>query len=606
MTQPRPSGLQYPWSSTLLQSVKLLWSEADRRVKYLIVITLLLVLVSSVVSGLAPLLLKVIVDRLEPTQAHTTYSVPILLVIAYSFSHWLGRSLTELRGMFHGRTDQRVQRLLSYKLFRHVMSLPLGFHLDRKTGGLSQTLANGLIGYRMVLHHLLLTVLPVVVEISTMCVVLTLLDQIAFLAIIGSSVLFYTVAFWTGIMRIASPARAVSNAHIDANAVLTDSILNYETVKYFGAEVQMQGRFCDALAKTEERWSKLFRRKTENGLLVAIIFALSLGISVYVAANAVRHGTMSVGEFVLVNAYIIQITRPLEMLGFAFRDTAQGIAFVEKICELLAQKQEVDVVEQRAHMPRGRPELVFDNVSYSYRPDRPVVQNINFAIPSGKTLAIVGASGSGKSSLIRLLVRLLEPTEGVIRISGTPMPNIPASALRRAIAVVQQDITLFNDSIAYNIGFGRQDSTMKEIVAAAKVAHIHDFIVELPNGYETQVGERGFKLSGGEKQRIAIARAAIRNPMIFVFDEATSSLDSSTEQAIQNDLMKVAKTTTTLIVAHRLSTVIHADEIVVLDRGSVIERGTHSELLANGDTYATMWNTQHHDNQMLHSNASIA
>jgi ATP-binding cassette subfamily B protein len=546
-----------------------------------------------VAAGLAPLLIKIVVDGLELTQMHATYGVPFYLIAAYAFTHWLGRSLRELRGMCHGRADQRVQRHLSHKLFQHLMSLPLRFHLDRKTGALSQTLTNGLVGYRMVLHHLIITVLPVVVELATMGAVLLFLDHTVFVVIIGVSVLFYTFAFWSGITRIGGPARAASNAHIDANAILTDSILNYETVKYFGAEAQVQGRFVEALAKTEGQWAELFRHKMENGLVVGAIFAMSLGISVYIAAREVQQGTMSIGEFVLVHAYILQITQPLETIGFAFRDIAQGMAFIEKMAELFGQRREVDVIERQPPLPAGPPDLVFEQVSYSYHPDRRVLKHVNFTVPSGKTVAIVGASGSGKSSLIRLLVRLVEPTGGKICLDGVPLSSIPMSALRAAIAVVPQDIALFNESIAYNIGFGRQDSTDADIVRAAKIAHVHEFIVGLPDGYETKVGERGLKLSGGEKQRIAIARAAIKKPKIFVFDEATSSLDSKTEQAILRDVINIAKTTTTLIIAHRLSTVVHADEVVVLDQGTVIERGIHAALLQRDGAYAMMWRAQH-------------
>ncbi|MEO1020327.1 MAG: ATP-binding cassette domain-containing protein, partial [Pseudomonadota bacterium] len=299
-----------------------------------------------------------------------------------------------------------------------------------------------------------------------------------------------------------------------------------------------------------------------------------------------------------VNAYILQITQPLEMIGFAFRDIAEGMGFIEKMTNLFDQKRETEYNEGRTPQITGAPSLTFERVSYHYHPDRLVLKNVNFAMQSGKTTAIVGASGSGKSSLIRLLCRMLEPSEGRIRLDGVPLSNIRMSTLREAIAVVPQDIALFNDSIAYNIGFGRQHSTYADVVEAAKVAHIHEFIVGLPDGYDTQVGERGLKLSGGEKQRIAIARAAIKKPKIFVFDEATSSLDSETEQAILRDLIRVTETTTTLIIAHRLSTVVHADEIVMLNRGTVIEQGTHSELLLQNGAYAEMWRAQHTKNPL--------
>ncbi len=484
------------------------------------------------------------------------------------------------------------------------MSLPLRFHLDRKTGALGQTLTNGLMGYRIILQHIILTVLPVVVELGTITVVLIALEHSIFLAIIGISVLFYTLTFWVGAMRIKTPAKAVSDAHIDAYAVLTDSILNYETVKYFGAESRVHGRFVKALVETEDHWTEFFKRKMQNGLVVACVFALSLGTSMYVAAREVQEGTMSIGAFVLINMYILRIIQPVETIGFAFRDIAQGMAFIEKMAELFGQKREMDLVSHSASLPTGAPNLAFQQVSYSYHSDRPVLQDINFVIPSGKTIAIVGASGSGKSSLIRLLMRMIEPTTGLICLNGVPLHSIPMSSLRNSIAVVPQDIALFNDSIAYNIGFGKQDSTEADIIEAAKVAHIHELITELPDGYDTMVGERGLKLSGGEKQRIAIARAAIKRPAIFIFDEATSSLDSRTEQAILHDLISVSKSTTTLIVAHRLSTIVHADEIVVLDKGRIVECGDHNELLQRDGVYTAMWRAQHTERSQFEETSS--
>lgn len=598
--------LQTGSTSILGPAARLLWDEADSFAKRFIFFTLLLVFSSAAVSGLAPLLLRFVIDDLEQTGVGTSYRVPLYLVAAYASVHLLSRILNELRGACYGRADQRIQRQLSNRLFQHIMALPLRFHLDRRTGAISQTLTNGLVGYRLVLNHATLTVLPVVVELVTMGTVLILIEHAAFLVVIGTSLLFYVVAFSAGVTRIGRPARAASDAHIDAHAVLTDSILNYETVKYFGAEPQMQGRFFEALRRTEDQWSELFARKKENGFVVSAIFAFSLGVSVYLAAHMVRQGTMTIGEFVLVNAYILQITQPLELLGFAFRGIAEGMAFIKKLVELLGEKQETDLLDHPESVSAGPPKLVFDGLSYSYHSGRQALDDVTFVVPSGKTVAIVGVSGSGKSSLIRLLVRLVEPSSGRIWLNDVLLSDIPKSVLRDAIAVVPQDIALFNDSIAYNIGFGRTGSTEADIIRAAKVAHVHDFIAGLPHGYGTMVGERGLKLSGGQKQRVAIARAAIKQPKIFVFDEATSSLDSETERAILQDLLKVANMATTLIIAHRLSTVVHADEIVVLSQGRIIERGSHGELLQQGGTYAAMWRAQHCEEKMVPDNVSLA
>jgi ATP-binding cassette subfamily B protein len=567
-----------------------MWRVSDGLAKRLIVGALLLMLGSSIVSALSPLLLKVLVDALE--HDFTLGVGPAYLVLSYAGANWFSRSLGETRAMFYGRADQRVQIQMSNDVFWHVMSLPLRFHLDRKTGALHQTLANGLMGYRIVQHHLVNSILPVVIEVVTMGSVLVALGHAVFLVIIGISMLSYTAAFWIGAKSVSEPARDASIAQIDAGAVFTDSILNYETVKIFNAESRVRSRFIGALRKTEGRWSELYKRKMVTGIAVVTIFALTLGLSVYVAADAVMQGSMSIGEFVLVGAYVVQLTRPLEMIGFAFRDIVQGVAFIEKMAELLRAKPEADLAND--HIPfsgHGR-ELVFENISFGYDADRHILQNVSFVVPPGKTLAIVGASGSGKSSLIRLLLRLVDPTDGKIYLGGVPLRSMPISVLRNAIAVVPQDIAMFNDSIAYNIALGRQGSTDEEVVAAAKVADIHEFILGLPDRYDTKVGERGVKLSGGEKQRIAIARAAIKGPEIFVFDEATSSLDSRSEQAIFRSFVDIAAKTTTIIIAHRLSTVVHADEIVVLDAGSVIERGVHDRLIQQGGVYAAMWRAQ--------------
>jgi ATP-binding cassette subfamily B protein len=480
------------------------------------------------------------------------------------------------------------------------MKLPLRFHLDRKTGALGQTLNNGLLGCRLVISHLLFSVLPVIIEVATMTGILIFLGQPVFLAIIGAALLFYTLAFAEGAVRIARAARGASAAHIDANAVLTDSILNYETVKCFNAEIEVQEQFNAALVRTEGQWKQFYMLKLRNGLLVATIFALSLGTSMVVAAGSVSRGSLSIGEFVLVHTYLLQLVRPVEMIGFALRDIAHGMAFIERMAELLQERPEEGTPERTEDLARGQGELIFDHVSFSYRPEQSVLSDVTFTVPAGKTVAVVGASGSGKSSLVRLLLRFCEPDGGRILLDGAPISEMSVSSLREAVAVVPQDTVLFNDSIAYNIGVGRPGSPAEDIERAAAVAHLHEFIAAQPDGYKTQVGERGLKLSGGEKQRVAIARAALKAPRIFIFDEATSSLDSKTEQRILCNIRDLSRKATTLIIAHRLSTIADADEIVVLDRGRVLERGTHQALVRNDGAYASLWAAQeHHDLPMV-------
>jgi ATP-binding cassette subfamily B protein len=582
---------------TWVFALRLLRQETNISLKALIALALFFVLTSSALAALSPVLLKLIVDYL--TAPHTLGRVYLsvgLLVAGYAGSHWLSRLLGELRTLAICRADQTLHRGLSLRLFKHVMALPLRFHLDRKTGALNQTLANGLLGYRILVQHLVLTVLPVIVELAAMSAVLVALGQPIFLGLIGASLMCYATAFLLGAVRLTDPARSVSTAHIDANALLTDSIINYETIKCFCAEPHMQQRMEDAFAQTEAYWARFFSRRASNGALVGTIFALSLGISVYVAARKVENDHMSVGDFVLVNAYVLQIFRPMEMLGFAVRDIAQGMAFIEKMIDVFRQVPEHALGAGGRSLPPGPGELVFDAVSFSYSQERPILRDVSFTVPAGMTVALVGASGSGKSSLIRLLMRFWEPDSGRILIDGVPITEISVSSLRRAIAVVPQDTALFNETIAYNIAVGRADGSREEVMEAARVANIHDFVVARPEGYQTHVGERGLKLSGGEKQRIAIARAALKNPRIFVLDEATSSLDSKTERKILRKLSEVCQATTTLVIAHRLSTIVDAQNILVLKDGKIIERGTHKELLRYDGTYHAMWAMQNQGN----------
>ncbi len=553
---------------------------------------LVLIVAASVLTALAPVAFKLIVDGFTGQASGASVNA-VYLILLYVLSQWLARALGEFRTLIYTRAERRMYRTLSQRLFAHVMHLPLRFHLDRQTGALSQTLANGLMGYQMILQQCILALLPVATELATVAVVLVGLEHGAFLGIFLLALLGYAVAFAIGVARLSEPARAASSAYIDANAVLTDSILNYETVKYFSAEALVRDRFDSALSRTESEWLRFFRRQTHNGLGVATIFALSLALTIGYAVYEVQRGTMTVGDFVLVNAYLLQVVRPIEMLGFAVQDLSQGLAFLEKMIELFRQPTEArESTGGGGAAAAHSGKLEFDNVSLSYRADRSVLRNLSFTVGPGRTLGIVGASGAGKSSLVRLLVRLLEPDGGRILLDDVAISELSLPSLRRAIAVVPQDTVLFNDTIGYNIAFGRPSSTREEIEQAARLAHLHEFVERLPDGYDALVGERGVKLSGGEKQRVSIARAALKQPRVFVFDEATSSLDSRTEREILGNLREISRAGTTLVIAHRLSTVVHADEIIVLDDGSIVERGTHASLLDRGGRYAALWHAQ--------------
>ena len=574
--------------------IALIWSDATGFVRFRLVVALLLIMVASATTALGPVALKLVVDGFtghsSGVAAALGLSVAVLIGL-YVLSQWLSRTVGEIRGLVYARAERRMSRLLSERLFAHVMHLPLKFHMERQTGAITQALDNGLNGYQMVLHTLVFTILPVATELGTIVVVLSRLDQPAFLGLFVGAIAAYGVVFWYSALTIMKAAHSASDSQVDATAVMTDSILNYETVKYFTAESVVQQRVSRALIQTEEGWVRFFRRFAWNGLFVATIFAGFLAVTVFYAAHEVQGGRMTVGTFVLVNTYMLQIVRPVEQLGYAMQMLSQGLAFLGKMFEIFREKPESGA-GTTSPAPSGAGRLEFQQVGVSYRSDRVVLSDVSFTLAPGKTLGVVGGSGSGKSTLVRLLVRLIEPDVGRVLLDGQSIGELSLALLRQAIAVVPQDTVLFNDTIGYNIAFGKEGSTQAEVEHAARLAHLHDFIVSLPDGYATKVGERGVKLSGGEKQRVSIARAAIKRPRIYVFDEATSSLDSNTEREILKNLREISRFSTTVVIAHRLSTVVHADEIVVVDGGTIAERGTHAGLLRQNGRYAALWQAQ--------------
>ncbi|PCI51100.1 MAG: hypothetical protein COB49_02770 [Alphaproteobacteria bacterium] len=611
---------------TLQQTLLLGWNEADNFVKKRLILVFFLIIITAAFSALAPIALKYSIDGFSAkelniadqksfqawdilSQPNEIFS-PIILIIFYIFCLWISKSSEEIKWFFYGTADQRIKRNISKRLFGHVLKLPLAFHLDRKSGALNQTLVQGITGYSMLLNIITFTILPVLLEITFISIILALLLPTVFLVLLVFSVIVYAAAFYFGGVQINEPIKEVSTNEVESYATLMDCLLNSETVKYFTAENYVNNQYDARLAKAELGWASFYERKTKNGFLVSCIFAISLGSAVVLAGNNVMQETMTIGDFVLINTYMLQIIRPMEALGKAFQGAVHGLAFIEKMLGLLNTETEnfteahgkdssiihsLDAVNFPPKIDGG--ELAFEDVSFSYKSEicinnKPLLKKINFVIKPGKVTAIVGHSGSGKSSIIRLLLKFFEQTSGDILLNGISTNKIPLSTLRQYIAVVPQDTILFNNSIAYNIGFGKEDATLTEIEDAAKKAHIHDKIMAMPLGYQTIVGERGLKLSGGEKQRISIARASLKNPLIFVFDEATSSLDSETERQVLDNLIKVSKNTTTLIITHRLSTVVHADEILVLSEGEFIERGRHEYLLRAKGIYANMWNAQ--------------
>lgn len=591
MTPPDPQQSGRPLR-TLREALHLVWSAADSYAKCKLFLALALVAAGALLTALTPLALKLVIDGLSGANTPATYLAPLSLLLLYVAGQYLSRCFTELRMMLHGHADQRLRRHIGRRLFDHLIRMPLRFHLERKAGAMGETAEQGMRGYQMLLQHVVYTILPVTIELGVVAVVLLQAGYPFYLLVLGLSAIAYVVAFHQWASAIHEPSGRVSTMHIDAHALLTDSLINVETVKYFDAEPVVTQRYDAALGQTESAWHRFFNSYAANGLIVATIFALSLGVSLLFAFRDVTRGAMTVGDFVLINAYVVRLVQPLEMLGFAVRDVAQGLAFLSSMLALLRQKTEDDHSATGHQTQTGRGELEFAGLTFGYRQERVVLRDVSFKVPAGQTVAVVGVSGSGKSSLIRLLFRLYEPDSGRILLDGVPTAEMPLSEVRRAIAVVPQDTVLFHDTIAANIGFGRLGADRYEIEEAARISNLHDFIMGLPEQYETVVGERGLKLSGGERQRVAIARAALKRPRIAVFDEATSSLDSRTEKEILRNLAALSSQCTTLVIAHRLSTVVHADLILVLSEGTIVERGTHQQLLALNGHYSVLWYTQ--------------
>lgn len=576
----------------LREILVLLEREATPFVRWRLAWVLLLVAVSAMLTALSPLALKLLVDGFTG-HGHGEAVSPILLVALYALSQWLARVAGEVRGLLYRRIQWRMFRTLSERLFAHLMHLPLRFHLNRHTGAVSETLTNGLDGLQLLLNQLVVTVLPVMGELAIVLLVLARMAPPPFLALFCGALVLYASAFTHSAAAVMQSARRASAARVDAGAAITDSLLNYETVKYFTAESIVQERVGKALVRSETEsitFSRLFAR---SGLLAASIYAGFLAATIGYATLEVLRGRMTVGDFVLVNTYMLQLVRPVELLGYAMQSCSQGIALLEKLTHLFREAPEPRP-GVRARHSAGPGTLEFDRVSLCYRKGQPVLRDVSFRIAPKKTLGIVGPSGSGKSSIVRLLMRLLEPDNGQILLDDVPISALDLSNLRGAIAVVPQDIALFNDTLAYNIAFGRECASLAAIQEAARVAHLHEFIMSLPDEYDTPVGERGVKLSGGERQRVSIARAVLKSPRIYVFDEATSSLDSHTEQDILTSLREIARHSSTLVIAHRLSTVLHADEIVVLEHGRIVERDSHSSLLRQNGRYAALWRAQQH------------
>jgi ATP-binding cassette subfamily B protein len=541
-----------------------------------------------------PMILKEIVDSLtvSPQSANAVLVLPMALLVAYGLLRLSTTAFTELREFFFARVTQRAVRNIALKVFRHLHALSLRFHLNRQTGGVTRDIERGTRGISTLISYTLFSILPTLVEISLVLGYLSLQYDIWFsvITIIALSVyIIFTVLVteWRTHFR-----RTMNDLDSKANVRAIDSLLNYETVKYFGNEEYEARRYDEGLQRFEraavQSQNSLSLLNTGQSLIIATAVTLIL----WRATLGVIAGTMTLGDLVLVNAFMIQLYIPLNFLGVIYRELKQSLADIERMFALLDENREVADSPAALALQVDRAELEFKHIDFSYEAKRQILFDVDFSVAAGTTTAVVGHSGSGKSTLARLLFRFYDVDRGVILIDGQDIREVTQTSLRQAIGIVPQDTVLFNDTIAYNIAYGKPGAAQSEIEAAARSAYIHDFILSLPDGYQTMVGERGLKLSGGEKQRVAIARTLLKDPKILVFDEATSALDSQAEQAIQAQLKDIARNRTTLVIAHRLSTIADAQQILVMSQGRIVERGTHTELLAARGLYTDMWERQ--------------
>ena len=576
---------------TLLTLVPYLWPAGQWGMRARVFIAFGLMAFSKIVNVYVPIFYRDIVDALTAEVA-LAVALPIGLLFAYGGSRVLSVAFAEMREAIFARVAQRAVRNAALRTFRHLHALSLRFHLERQTGGLSRIIERGVKGIEFVLAFMMFNIIPTLLEIGLVCAILWGLFDfsyalVTFATLVGYIVFTLVVTEWRIKFR-----REMNDRDTEANTKAIDSLLNFETVKYFGNEAHEAMRFDDSMRRYEEASVRNTVTLSYLNVGQACIISAGLILIMFMAGNEVVEKTMTVGDFVMVNAYLIQLYLPLNFLGFVYRQIRQSLTDMEVMFNVLEVPEEItDKMGAEALTVNGA-EVQFVNVDFNYDVRRPILKNVSFTVPPGKTVAIVGPSGAGKSTLSRILFRFYDVTAGSVQIDTQDIRDVTQESLRASIGIVPQDTVLFNDTLYYNILYGRSDATQAEVEQAARMARIHDFIMDLPDGYQTGVGERGLKLSGGEKQRVAIARTILKNPAILLFDEATSALDTHTEKEIQESLREVSSDRTTLVIAHRLSTVIDADEILVLDAGVVVERGRHDELLERGGAYAVMWARQ--------------
>jgi ABC-type transport system involved in Fe-S cluster assembly fused permease/ATPase subunit len=583
---------------TVISLLPYLWPVRNPGARIRVVVALVFMLLSKIATVYVPVIYGRIVDQLAPKDATAAaFIVPIALIVAYGAVRVGAAGFGEIRDALFASVQQRAVRLLALRTFRHLHAVSLRFHLDRQTGGMSRVIDRGVLGMQSVLRLAVFNVVPTALELVMVTAIIWHMFDWRYAVVTCLAVVVY-VAF-TAVLagRRGRYRRTMNDTDNDASTKSLDSLINYETVKYFGNEEHEAQRYDHALARYERAAVRVQVSLNMLNLGQAAIIAIGLTLIMLLAASGMRDGSMTVGKFVVVNTYLIQLYQPLNFLGVVYMTIKQGLVDMEQMFALLRVEREIadkpGATALTGHLSEGSAgEVVFDNVHFGYQSNRAILKGIDFTVPAGGKLAIVGPTGAGKSTINRLLFRFYDVTGGRIMIDGRDIRDVTQDSLRAAIGVVPQDTVLFNDTIRYNIGYGRPDASQAEIEHAAKLARVHDFVLKLPEGYDTKVGERGLKLSGGEKQRVAIARTILKDPRILVLDEATSALDSRTEQDIQVALNAVTHRRTTLVIAHRLSSVVDADEIIVLQDGLVAERGSHAALLLQDGLYARMWTLQ--------------
>lgn len=595
-------------SGSTLRTIRNLWPymwPSDRPdLKVRVVWATLFLVLAKLVLIVVPYFFKYATDALNgkpdaPDLLPIWLLTPVMLVLAYNVARVTQWGLNQLRDALFARVGQHAVRQLAFRTFKHMHKLSLRFHLERRTGGLSRIIERGTKGIEIIVRFTILNTAPTILEFALTAAVFAYAYGWSYVAVIAAVVWLYSwftvrASDWRINIR-----KEMNESDNEANTKAIDSLLNFETVKYFGNEEMEARRFDDSMRLYESAATKTWTSLGWLNFGQGLIFGTGMTIVMVMSALEVQRGNQTIGDFVFINVMLMQLSVPLNFIGFVYREIRQGLADIEQMFDLLSVEEEIVDAPDAKQLEVSNGVIRFDNVDFFYDAERAILKGLDFEVPAGQTVAIVGPSGAGKSTISRLIYRFYDVTGGSITIDGQDVREVTQHSLRAAVGMVPQDTVLFNDTIRYNIRYGRPDATDEEVEDAARLAQIHNFIVDLPDGYDAMVGERGLKLSGGEKQRVSIARTILKGPPILILDEATSALDTMTEQDIQTALKLVSKDRTTLVIAHRLSTVVDADQIIVLGEGSIVERGTHNELLEHGGVYSSMWNRQREADEAL-------